>query len=382
MPHFPAMSSKEPGRNLGTKTSLREWTGHPRYKWRVTWVSQGAYRSKGFAKKKDAVAFADAKQEELTEAGNAGHISHEERQAVIDLRPRLAACGVSLRAAIIAGAERAEAESSSVTVDRLIELTIDSRRQTGHAARYIATMEAVGRKLSAAFGGRSFASLGIEEFETWLHALDLSPVSVNSILTYSNVIFNEGVRLGFRPVNPMMSIRRVKVVGRDSVGTITPAQLRALLANAGPMTAAVAISAFAGVRRAEVEAMDWSDVDCDSGLVTVRAENAKSARFRMIPMEPPLLAWLTPIRQARGPIWPTNGRKLLEAAKRSAGFGPDRPWPGNALRHSYASYWLAVHKDPSQLALHLGHTSNELIFAHYRRPVPEAVARGWWAVMP
>lgn len=51
--------------------------------------------------------------------------------------------------------------------------------------------------------------------------------------------------------------------------------------------------------------------------------------------------------------------------------------PPDALRHSFASYWLPIHADRPRLAELMGN-SPEIIARHYRRPVPAAVARRYW----
>ena len=57
-------------------------------------------------------------------------------------------------------------------------------------------------------------------------------------------------------------------------------------------------------------------------------------------------------------------------------------WPDNGLRHSYATYHLAFHENASALALHMGHTNTQLIFAHYRLPVPKEEAGIYWGITP
>ena len=91
-----------------------------------------------------------------------------------------------------------------------------------------------------------------------------------------------------------------------------------------------------------------------------------------------------------------NGRRILTAAKREAGFGNPKsltkeekakgatlkPWPDNALRHSFASYHLAHHKNAGDLALQMGHTDTKLIFQSYRELVTAKEAATYWAILP
>ena len=63
---------------------------------------------------------------------------------------------------------------------------------------------------------------------------------------------------------------------------------------------------------------------------------------------------------------PRNYRKLFQKAHKAAGIDP---WPKNALRHSFASYHLAAHKNAAETALQLGHMDARVLFAHYRELV-------------
>jgi hypothetical protein len=74
--------------------------------------------------------------------------------------------------------------------------------------------------------------------------------------------------------------------------------------------------------------------------------------------------------------------------------GPVSPWSSvwsvrvpvlkqNALRHSFASYHLAVHGDIDALVIALGHRgSPALLWEHYHRAVKKSAARAFWAITP
>src|SRR4029079_11226046 len=107
-----------------------------------------------------------------------------------------------------------------------------------------------------------------------------------------------------------------------------------------------AIAAFAGLRRAELERLDWSDVHFDSELIEVTAEKSKTARRRFVKMQPNLREWLLTLRQHRGAVVCDNFRNQFEEARASSGIAE---WESNALRHSFASYHLAHFKDAAAL---------------------------------
>ena len=76
---------------------------------------------------------------------------------------------------------------------------------------------------------------------------------------------------------------------------------------------------------------------------------------------------------------PANARKLIDAARIRSGF---EKWPSNALRHSFASYFLAKFQDAAALALQMGHTTTGMIFTHYREVVAPEHADAYWQIVP
>jgi hypothetical protein len=68
--------------------------------------------------------------------------------------------------------------------------------------------------------------------------------------------------------------------------------------------------------------------------------------------------------------------------RKAAGFGIDgNSWPKDVLRHTYGSYWLAVHKDRAHLADLMGN-SLAVIKSSYKRAIPIGQAENFWALRP
>jgi integrase len=96
-------------------------------------------------------------------------------------------------------------------------------------------------------------------------------------------------------------------------------------------------------------------------------------------MQPNLREWLLPLRKHKGNVTQDDFRYLFPAARISAGIAD---WPGNALRHSFASYHLAHFKNAAELALEMGHTKQQMIFDHYRELVKPKEAERYWKIQP
>src|SRR5262249_59325200 len=89
--------------------------------------------------------------------------------------------------------------------------------------------------------------------------------------------------------NPILHTARPKLVDKPPE-IFSVDQLHALLDAAQRAEPTVlpmlAIGAFAGLRDAEVKRLDWSEVDLVRGHIEVKAAKAKSARRRIIPIQP------------------------------------------------------------------------------------------------
>ncbi len=182
-------------------------------------------------------------------------------------------------------------------------------------------------------------------------------------------------------------------------GVLSAGELADVLAHVGDAWRPfVALGAFAGMRRAEIERLDWSDVRWDERLIHVRQEVAKSTRRkagdeRFIPMRDQLLVWLAPWRdRASGPVCtrkrfedelarlrikviaddadPANQRTVVRVA-----------WPKNALRHTYGSCRTSETKNMPQVANEMGNSVAE-VRRDYLNPRTEREVAAWASLLP
>jgi integrase len=213
-----------------------------------------------------------------------------------------------------------------------------------------------------------------------------------------HTLFGYAKKRHYLLVNPISEIEP-KAVADGRVGILTPEQLLALLTVAqGDLRAIIAIGAFAGLRpEREAGDLTWEAIDLEEGLIDVGQESAKTAEYRYVKVEPVLKTWIEPLKK-EGRIRQKNFWPRFKQARRDAGFrcqgrnplGPDGrpvereliPWPHDALRHSYASYHLAMWEDAPRISAQMGHTTTKSVFKSYRHRVKKAVAEKWWSLFP
>ena len=140
---------------------------------------------------------------------------------------------------------------------------------------------------------------------------------------------------------------------------------------------------FAGLHPSELAALRWNDVHFERAQIEARPETSKTRQRRFVPLEPLLAEWLLPRRRPAGKIMPPNFQKLWRALRADAGLtklSGKRGWT-DILRHTHATFWLAIHGDRPRLAEHLGN-SVDVIRNFYRKAVPLSEAKKFWQLRP
>ncbi|MFT5470386.1 MAG: integrase [Verrucomicrobiales bacterium] len=354
------------------------------YPWLATYKQAGAIRKKYFRSAGDAEKFKRQHEADAEEHGIRHQLNDEERSCVVETRGLLSDAGLSLREAVMPALSYQKTQKRSIQVAALIEKFIALKTQEGRSFRHLQDLRSKLGRFNEVFGRHQTGVISGEEITNWLIGLGLSPASVHSYRRILVALFNEAVRQKFCENNPAADSIKPKVI-EGEIGILTAEHTTRMLEGADPaVLPVIAIGFFAGLREAELKRLDWVEVDLIGGHVEVKAAKAKSARRRLVQIQPNLGRWLAPLAKAGGPVWPSNGRKLMEAARRAAGFNSEGnpEWPHNALRHSFASYHIAQFQDAAALALELGHADTGIIFRHYRALVRPGEARAYWEIFP
>ena len=204
-------------------------------------------------------------------------------------------------------------------------------------------------------------------------------------LNYKRILHNLfafAMTRGYAESNPVAGALKIKVPAKNEIGILSVKESRALLAACpAGILPAVALGLFGGLRREEIARLDWQKVDFESGYIDLKAGNTKTAQRRLVTMSANLRAWLLPHRALAGAVRPSEAiyRDRLQEASRRAGIAE---WPHNALRHSFASYHVALNEDANKTALMMGHTESGTLFKHYRELVRRDDAVKFWDIMP
>jgi integrase len=309
-------------------------------------------------------------------------LSQREMSDFITARNRLAEYGKTIADAVAREIEYQERIlRCNTTVKELSDEIVTAKQKDGHAPAYVADLRKRLALFCADFGARPIASIEVDELDNWLRDLPHSPKSRMNYRTNVGVLFSYALGRRMIPFNPIAHTAKPKVVDKppeifsvDELSTLLEtAQQRE--PDVVPM---LAIGAFAGLRDAEIKRLDWKEIDLARGHIEITAAKAKSARRRIVPIQPNLARWLAPYANQLGLVAPCGWRNMLYRVRKAACL----TWPNNGLRHSFASYRLATIHDVPRVASELGHTSPQMLFGHYRELVLPEEAERYWKIEP
>jgi integrase len=384
------------------KRKRRTATGKRRTIFEVADYSSGARRLRGFNDHEKAVDEADKIARQIA-SGNttAATMLNSEAasygRAVELLRPSGAtlelASAVYAKASEILGGDyiieaatffkshRAD-QITRRTVAEVITELIAAKRARAKSARYVGDLSSRLTRFANSHAV-DISTVTTADVQRWLDSLKLAPQTARNFRTvlYTLFSFAEARAYIFKGGNPVAGTEHISTNGTGAIQIYSPAEMAALLNNAPQhFLPVVALGGFAGLRTAEIERLDWSDIDMASGFIHVAAEKAKTRSRRLVPLLPNLAQWLAPMAQQKGKVWKGTLNSLKEARAKTVK-AAETPWKDNALRHSFISYRLAETQNAAQVALEAGN-SPSMVFKHYRELVKPETAKGWFAIGP
>src|SRR5437868_4853837 len=156
--------------------------------------------------------------------------------------------------------------------------------------------------LLPAFGSMRLEDITETEIERWRAGItsqrkgkEISNKTKNEQLVLMHAIMRRAVKVWRLPRNPVANVDRFRTRHSGDIEVFSPEEVWALVrAAASEMDAAIFLTAaFTGLRRGEVLALRWRDVDFEASTIRVRASYAanqlstpKSGKVRSVPMAP------------------------------------------------------------------------------------------------
>ena len=156
-------------------------------------------------------------------------------------------------------------------------------------------------KFVPAFGDMRLRDITPADLERFRATLTVSPRTKNKVLVELYGIFRRAQKVYGLPGNPAAQVERLRERRAPDIDVFSPEEVWALVRAADDEQDAVIYltAAFTGLRRGELIALRWRDIDFPNAAVRVRASYAlgqltapKSGKVRAVPLAPDVAAAL------------------------------------------------------------------------------------------
>jgi integrase len=143
---------------------------------------------------------------------------------------------------------------------------------------------------------------------------------------------------------------------------------------------------FLGIRPTEVLRLERKNFNWKNQYIEIEFGKSKVKRSRFVKMNPTFLTWMEKHHEIHKIQCP-NFRKKWDDVKKTCSYKIGKKsknkklWNPDVLRHTFASYHLAVNENMEQLSLMLGNTVN-VLRKYYIRPILKETGDAFFKILP
>lgn len=303
----------------------------------------------------------------------------EATKAVETLKPY---AGETITKAVAHYVEHVLKYRTAPTVTKIVKLLVTEAEGNKRRDRTVKDLRMRLEQFAKTFGDRQLASITREELAAWLNDPTLGARSRINYTVKASQLYNFAIRNQWAEYNIAASIPRP--TAEDAEPEIfSPEQAARLLEHAAEydLLAYVAIGLFAGLRSAELLRLDWSAVKLAERSIIIGSAVAKKRSRRVVEINDTLAAWLPSCAKRKGMVVELDQRTLYKRLTELATAAGLEKWQDNGLRHSCASYSLALTGDAVKVAYQLGNSA-DMIHRHYKALVTKDDAERFWVLRP
>ena len=196
-------------------------------------------------------------------------------------------------------------ELPKMNLPKAVEEMINARTKDGTSPTYIKVLKVYLNPLKKSFNC-PLKTITSGQIGDYLRDLDVGARSKNNARSTIGAFFKFCKERGWIPRDHegIELVPKFKEQATD-ITIYTPWEVTQFLNHARPeILPFLAIGAFAGLRSAEIERLDWSEVHLDDKFIEIKAQKAKTAARRIVPISDNLAAWLKDYVKKSGPVEP------------------------------------------------------------------------------
>lgn len=352
---------------------LRKVVNHGNIRWRVTTRLNGKRKQRFFESREGARGWIKLLNADDASGGFWGQRTVAERDEIISAFNASRERQVPLLEAILDWQPLVPAKSASVR--EAVALYLGSLAASSFRSASLKQIKSNLKQLTSELDCTPCREVTSTMMEEWFMKRNWKRSTIDGVIAKVGPFFSWCVREGYSEVNPCKAVKRPRA-DKEPPAIFTPYEAKKLLEEAyrtdNGLVPFLAIGLFAGVRPMEIMRLKWKNIS--GQYIEVSAAKSKTRQRRLVEVLPSLSSWL----ELGGELPARNKRKRLTALVAKCGL----KWQQDIMRHSFASYHLAMFRSAEKTALELGHRDTTMLFSHYRELVKIADAEEYWSIKP
>ncbi|WP_455564851.1 tyrosine-type recombinase/integrase [Akkermansia biwaensis] len=302
------------------------------------------------------------------------------------------------------GCEVEEERKGSKKLYEAVDYHISLKERQGRRGRTIGQLRSILNKImkqNLDLAGKYLTDISIGDCRSMIENFSSSERQRGDAKKMLRAVFNTAMKNEWVTKNPVLAV----IIGAIQETEIIPLTLlevrqlfaacrkanesevekKSLMLDTSDCLIPLAIMLFAGIRPEEVTRLGWTDVNEEEMIISVRGQSSKTGGVRHVRILPPLKSFLEVLKdveESEGRIVPKNWANKWGCIHKRAGWGKNKPWPSDVLRHTFASYHKKHFNDMASLKDAMGHTSEKLLRDRYMnlKGVSEKTAKEFWSL--
>ena len=343
-----------------------------RNSWQVSWYDHGK-KTRDFPKKAEAEAYAASMNRLARLGASSEEVLAAKREAAGTGFPMDMLIRAGLEAMRASGASRSDAAMTFADASALV---IEEARRTGARERTLKGYTAAYRVINRTWGAHAAVGIGRDEVEKYLAGLKSKTGGEASIATKGNHLCH--IRMALRQAGVSDPLRKIVLPADERVIRFLTVEECRMLFAACPKAerGLLAAAMFAGIRPEGTDRVLPDAVSVAEKRIRIIASADKSRDTHILDrhvLPDVLWLWLKKYPYAPSPGgWPAFQRRMKRVVGR---------WFHDALRHTAATYYCALHGVPATGQL-LTHQGVGLVRKHYAGAVETKVAKEFYKLTP
>jgi len=201
------------------------------------------------------------------------------------------------------GKPKAMRDTAALPIEKMLAVYRAELEARGRGGKHSSAVFHGISRVCGECGWKRLGDITAEAVGRWRAKQTMAPKTSNEYLAMFSAFFNWLERNGQWQGNPLKAVVKAETRGRQrrERRALSDDEINRLVQSSGRRGVVYLVAAFTGLRRGELKALDWCDVELDgeTPCLRIRASTTKNKNRATLPLLPPLVEALRDLRDSK-----------------------------------------------------------------------------------